>query len=407
MAVANTNAFHRAGYSDLQRVEAPVGGELGRYPDGTINGLLQEQAMNLVGHLLKPVPQDSITEGLATASRWALRHGITSATEPGISGDLIGNGPADARAFQAAIEQDALKIRLTVMPYITALHSLGDIGGTDGWGLDLGIRSGFGNERLRIGPVKVASDGSLIGRTAAMCCDYHDVPGNKGFLQWDAGELKEMLTDAHRNGWQIAAHVIGDHALDVVLDIFDVAQQQMPRQDARHRIEHAAVASNMQIDRIVKGKYIPVPQGRFISALGDGFLAALGDERVELAYRMRSFLDAGVVLPGSTDAPVVPGEALLSMHDMVNRTTAAGTAMNPAEALTAAEALRAYTYGSAYAVHEENIKGTLLAGKLADLVVLSDDLLQVSPDQIKNIEVRATMVGGKFEYDAEGTWAAA
>src|SRR5699024_6465359 len=169
-----------------------------------------------------------------------------------------------------------------------------------------------------------------------MCCDYHDVPGNKGFLQWDAGELKEMLTDAHRNGWQIAAHAIGDHALDVVLDIFDAAQQQMPRRDARHRIEHAAVASYMQIDRIVKGKYIPVPQGRFISALGDGFLTALGDERVELAYRMRSFLDAGIVLPGSTDAPVVPGEALLSIHDMVNRTTAAGTAMNPAESLTAA-----------------------------------------------------------------------
>src|SRR5699024_9993806 len=153
---------------------------LGRYTDGSINGLLQEQAMNLVGHLLKPVPQDSIVEGLATASRWAIRHGITSATEPGISGDLIGNGPADARAFQTAIEQDALKIRLTVMPYITALHSLGDIGRTDGRGLDLGVRTGFGNERLRIGPVKVASDGSLIGRTAAMCCDYHDVPGNKG-----------------------------------------------------------------------------------------------------------------------------------------------------------------------------------------------------------------------------------
>lgn len=407
MAVANTHAFHRAGHSDLKRMEAPAGGELGRYTDGSINGLLQEQAMNLVGHLLKPVPQDSIVEGLATASRWAIRHGITSATEPGISGDLIGNGPADARAFQTAIEQDALKIRLTVMPYITALHSLGDIGGTDGWGLDLGVRTGFGNERLRIGPVKVASDGSLIGRTAAMCCDYHDVPGNKGFLQWDASELKEMLTDAHRNGWQIAAHAIGDRALDVVLDIFDAAQQQMPRHDARHRIEHTAIASDQQIERIVQGKYIPVPQGRFISALGDGFLTALGDERAEFAYRMRSFLDAGIVLPGSTDAPVVPGEALLSIHDMVNRMTASGTAINPSEALTAAQALRAYTYGSAYAVHEEHIKGTLSAGKLADLVVLSDDLLQVSSDQIRNIEVRATMVGGKFEYDAEGTWAAA
>lgn len=407
MAVANTSAFRRAGHSDLERLEAPSGGELGRYSDGSINGLLQEQAMNLVGHLMKPLPQGDIVEGLATASQWAIRHGITSATEPGISGDMIGNGPADARAFQTAIEQDALKVRLTVMPYITALHSLGDIGGTDGWGLDLGLNSGFGNDRLRIGPVKVASDGSLIGRTAAMCCDYHDVPGNSGFLQWDAAELKEMLTAAHRNGWQIATHAIGDRALDVVLDILDEAQQQVPRRDPRHRIEHTAVASDQQITRIVQGKYVPVPQGRFISALGDGFLTALGSERAHLAYRMRSFVDAGVILPGSTDAPVVPGEALLSIHDMVNRTTANGTVINAGEALTAEQALHAYTHGSAYAVHDEKTKGMLSVGKLADLVVLSDDLLQVSPENIKNIEVRATMVGGTFEYDAEGQWASA
>lgn len=407
MAVANTHAFHRAGHTDLATLEPPSGGELGRYHDGSVNGLLQEQAMNLIGHLLKPVPQEDIIRGLATASRWALRNGITSATEPGVSGDLIGNGPADVRAFQTAIARDELQVRMTVMPYITALHSLGDISGTEGWGMDLGMVSGFGNDRLRIGPVKVASDGSLIGRTAAMCCDYHDVPGNSGFLQWEAHELREMLIDAHCNGWQIAAHAIGDRALDVVLDIFDDAHGLLPRHDPRHRIEHTAVASDQQIQRIISGRYIPVPQGRFISTLGDGFLSALGTERVELAYRMRSFVDSGVELPGSTDAPVVPGEALVSIHDMVNRTTDGGTIINAAEALTVGQALRAYTHGSAYAVHEEHLKGMLTVGKLADLVVLSDDLFQVRTDQIKHLEVRATMVDGTFAYDAEGVWATA
>lgn len=402
MAVANTAAFERAGHTDLSLVTAPSGGELGRDEDGTPNGLLQEQAMNLVAHLLKPVPQDDIVDGLATASRWALAHGITSATEPGISGDLIGNGPADARAFQRALDEDLLRIRLTVMPYITALHGLGDIGrGAQGWGLDLGLRSGFGSDRLRIGPVKVASDGSLIGRTAAMCCDYHDTPGNQGLLQWSPEDLRRMLLDAHRNGWQIAAHAIGDRALDVVLDVYDEAQRRDPRPDPRHRIEHTAIASDTQLRRIVAGGYIPVPQGRFISELGDGFVAALGEERATLAYRMRSFVDAGVVLPGSSDAPVVPGEPLLSIHDMVNRTTAGGTVLNAAEALTAEQALRAYTYGSAYAVHEEHLKGQLTVGRLADLVVLSEDLLRVPAHRIRDIQVRATMVGGRFEYDAD------
>lgn len=405
MAVANTAAFRRAGHGELETIKVPSGGVVSRNSDNSVNGLLEEQAMTLVSHALKPVPQGEIIEGLAVASKWALKHGITSATEPGIAGDLIGNGPADLRAFQDAFDQGVLKIRLTVMPYITALHSLGDIGQAEGWGLDMGMRSGFGNDSLRIGPVKVLSDGSLIGRTAAMCCDYFDSPGNSGYLQWDEQELRGMLRDAHRNGWQIAAHAIGDHALDVVLDIFDEAQREMHRPDIRHRIEHTAMASNAQVKRIAQGGYIPVPQGRFISSLGDGFVNALGEERVELAYRMRSFVDAGVVLPGSTDAPVVPGEAILSIHDMVNRRSSTGAPINLEESLSVEQALRAYTYGSAYAVHEEKVKGSLSPGKLADLVVLSDDLLEIDPKQIKDIQVRATMVGGKFEYDAKGTWA--
>ena len=402
MAVASTEAFRLAGHPDPDALEAPPGGSVVRV-DGVATGLLQEQAMALVNHVLRPVPQDDLVAALGAASAWALRNGLTSATEPGIGGRMIGHGPADARAFQTARERGVLRTRITAMPFVDALHGLGRVDeGLEGWGLDLGIRTGLGDEWFRLGPVKIMSDGSLIGRTAAMCCDYADSPGNSGFLQTEAATLHEAIVRSHENGWQVATHAIGDRALDVVLDAYEEAQRRTPRTDARHRIEHVGVASDEQVARIVAAGLVPVPQGRFLSALGDGILAALGAERTELAYRMRSFVEAGVELPGSTDAPVVPGEPILSIHDMVNRRSAGGTPIAPGEALTARQALRAYTVGSAHAVFEETRKGTLGRGMLADLVVLSDDLLAVAPERIREVQVRATMAGGVFGHDAEG-----
>ncbi len=402
MAVASTAAFRLAGHADPDALVAPPGGSIVRV-DGVTTGLLQEQAMALVSSVLRPVPQEDLVAAIGAASAWALRNGLTSVTEPGIGGRLIGHGPADARAFQVARDRGVLRTRITAMPFLDALHELGRVDdGLEGWGLDLGIRTGLGDEWFRLGPVKIISDGSLIGRTAAMCCDYADSPGNAGYLQSDAAALREGIVRSHENGWQVATHAIGDQALDVVLDAYEEAQRRAPRTGARHRIEHVGVASDEQVARIVAAGLVPVPQGRFISALGDGFLAALGPERTELVYRMRSFVDAGVELPGSTDAPVVPGEPIRSMHDMVNRRSATGTPIAPHEALTAAQALRAYTVGSAHAVFEETRKGTLRRGMLADLVVLSDDLLAVAPERIGDVQVRATMVGGGFGHDAQG-----
>jgi predicted amidohydrolase YtcJ len=402
MAVASTEAFRRAGHPDPDAVEAPVGGSIPR-TDGIATGLLQEQAMALVSHALRPVPQEDIVRALAAASEWALRHGLTSVTEPGLGGHLIGHGPADVRAFQLARERGVLHTRVTAMPFVDALHDLGRVDDDlDGWGLDMGIRTGLGDEWLRLGPVKVVADGSLIGRTAAMCCDYRDTPGNAGYLQMEADALRTSVLRAHENGWQVATHAIGDRALDVVLDGYEEAQRLSPRPDARHRIEHVGIASDEQVARIVAGRVIPVPQGRFISVLGDGFATALDEDRLHQAYRMRSFVEAGVELPGSTDAPVVPGEPLLSLHDMVNRRSATGRPIAPLEALTPMQALRSYTIGSAHAVREESYKGSLAPGMLADLVVLSDDLLAVAPEHIRDLEVQATMVGGEFLYDTTG-----
>lgn len=162
-----------------------------------------------------------------------------------------------------------------------------------------------------------------------------------GLLAFEREQLRRYIVEAHRCGWQVATHAIGDAALDVVLDAYEEAGRSHPRVDVRHRIEHAGVASDAQVARIAELGLIPVPQGRFLSETGDGLLAALGPERGRLAYRMRSFLDAGVVLPGSSDAPVVASDPLLSIHDMVNRRTASGAPIGPDEAVTAREALYA------------------------------------------------------------------
>jgi predicted amidohydrolase YtcJ len=147
---------------------------------------------------------------------------------------------------------------------------------------------------------------------------------------------------------------------------------------------------------------LPVGQGRFATELGDGMLAAVGPERHSWLYRQRSLLDAGIVLAGSSDRPVVTGAPLLGLHDMVNRRTAAGAAFNAGEAVTAAQALRAYTWGSAYASHAEQAKGSIEAGKLADFAVLSEDPTVVSPGRIAGLEVVATIVGGEVRYSVLG-----
>lgn len=402
MAAASTAAFARAGFAGREGVPDVPGGHVVRDADGRAAGLLQETAMHLVEQVLRPEPAEEWIANIAAGAQAAVEAGLTSVTEPGIGvTDGIGNGPADLDAYMRARERGLLGVRMTVMPYITALHDCGAFEPGSRWyGLDLGLRTGFGDERLRVGPTKMLSDGSLIGRSAAMCCDYHDTPGNKGLLQFSREQIRTYVLEAHRCGWQIATHAIGDAALDVILDAYDEAQRSHPRPGARHRIEHAAVTSDAQVARIAQLGLIPVPQGRFLSEIGDGLLTALGPERARLAYRMRSFLDAGVVLPGSSDAPVVAGAPLLGIHDMVNRRTAAGAPLAAHEAVTVREALHAYTVGSAHAVHEEHRKGTLARGMLADFTVLDDDLLRVAPERIADLTVGATVVGGRIAHDA-------
>jgi predicted amidohydrolase YtcJ len=360
----------------------------------TETGLIEEQAQQLVGALRYPLPRAQLVSAIAAASAQYRRDGITSCTEAGIGLGWIGHSPVEAAAYQEARDTGALGVRVRLMVTGDTVHALD--GEPGALGLDLGLRTGFGDDHLRLGAVKVFSDGSLIGRTSAMCCDFADEVGNKGYLQAPAEELRERIVGAHAGGWQVAVHAIGDHAIDLVLDAFAEAQRRFPRADPRHRIEHCGVTRPDQVARLAELGVIPVPQAVFVSQIGDGMRTALGEERVPWCYRHRSFLDAGLVVPGSSDRPVVKGAPLLGIHDMVNRRTGSGAPFAPAEAVTPLEALAAYTLGSAYASFDEKHKGSITPGKLADLAVLSADPTTIAPDEIAGIKVQATFVGGQF-----------
>ncbi|TVT53611.1 amidohydrolase [Amycolatopsis rhizosphaerae] len=384
------------GSSVLERLDlanVPVGGDVVLGADGSPTGLLREQAQLLLRPLIYPTPVETLVTAIDRAGQRYLAEGITSVQEAGIGGGLVGESPAELAAYQLARDRGVLRVRSTVMVSSAVLHDLSDGGG---FGLDLGLRTGLGDEWLRIGPVKLFADGSLIGRTAAMDEDFAGEPGNRGYFQLPEDELVRTIARAHEAGWQIATHAIGDRAISTVLSAYEAALAKHPRPGHRHRIEHCGVLPPKALSRLAALGLIPVPQGRFVSEIGDGMAAALGPHRVPWCYRLRSFLDAGCVLPGSSDRPVVDGAPLLGLLDMVRRRTSSGRPFGPEERLTAAEALRAYTFGSAYAAFREHELGTIEPGKLADFAVLSAD--PTDEECLPEALVLATVVGGSLAY---------
>jgi hypothetical protein len=319
--------------------EPIAGGVVELDADGEPTGLLEERAQSLVQSLVLPRSIEQIAAAIGRAHERYLAEGLTSVCDAGIAGSWIGQSPIELAAFQLARETGRLRVRTTVMISSDVLHDTG-AHASDGieQGLDAGIRSGLGDEWLRIGPLKVFSDGSLIGRTCWMNEGFSDQPGNTGYPQADPHDLRRTIIAAHRAGWQVATHAIGDAAVGFVLDCYAEALELAPRADHRHRIEHCAITTDESLARIAALGVIPVPQGRFVGEIGDGMLAALGPERGRSAYRLKGFLEAGVALPGSSDRPVVDGRPLLGIADMVMRRTESGRPFGPEEALTPEEA---------------------------------------------------------------------
>lgn len=379
------------------------GGRVVRDADGEPTGLLEEGAMSLVQELLVPYAEETIVDALDRASQAYLAQGITSVHEAGIGGGWIGHSGSELGAYLTARDSGRLRTRVTLMPVSDVYHPVEGYAERDAVGLDLGIRTGFGDEMLRLGPMKIFTDGSLIGHTCAMHEGFADEPDNVGYYQGEADELTRRIVAAHRAGWQVASHAIGDRAIDLVLDAYETAARY-PRTGPPHRIEHCAVTSPAQVDRIVSAGVVPVPQGSLVRHVGDGMVRSLG-ERSDWCYRVASFVRRGVPVPTSTDRPVVDGAPFATIHALLTRRTVTGTVVAPDEAVTLEEALMGATTWAARAVGIDREVGQVVPGQLADLTVLDASLEQTVRDDVDallSVGVEMTVLAGEIAYRAPG-----
>ena len=361
---------------------------LRRLPGITSDGWLTENEQLAARTLRLPYSIDEIVGELRRSADQVLAQGVTMCAEAGIGAGLIASSPLEAAAYQRA----QLPIRMQLMVSAYVLHDVA-ADPTDGItrAIDLGLHTGFGDDMVSLGAMKLWTDGGMIARTAAMSEPYAGTD-NVGQLAESEEFMRAAIIDGHNAGWQLAIHAIGDRAIDFTLDAVARAQSARPRPDARHRIEHCGLVRPEQLDRIAALGMIPVVQPTFLWAYGDDYSEIMGPQRAPWLYRGRSFLDHGITVAGSSDRPVADGAPLRAIEFMVRRRSSGGRAVGPDEAITVEEAIRAYTLGSAYACRKEHVLGSLTPGKLADLVVLGDD--PRTSDAIADIPVLATMVGG-------------
>lgn len=383
MCVVNTYALNQAGIG--RGTPDPFGGHIDVDGDGEPTGLLQETAQELLGVPFLPTDPSELARYLQTAGQACLAAGITSGHEAGIF------APGEFGVLQRAWADGTLALRTYMMIRTPMLDALEGVG----------FYTGFGDDMLRVGSIKVISDGSLIGRTAAVCEPFrHAEDDDLGLAMYTSDELDDLVWRGHRAGWQMAIHAIGDRAIGMCLDAFDRAQARLPRADHRHRIEHCGILRPDLIARMARMGVIPVSQPPFIAEFGDGFLEHLSSERSRLTYPLRSLLDAGIPVAGSSDSPVSSYQPLIGIQAAVTERTQSGHDFVPDEALTVEEALGMYTRNAAYAAFDEHVKGSVTPGKYGDFAVLGQDPRAVAGDEIGQIPVVATIRGGHIVYEA-------
>ena len=260
-----------------------------------------------------------------------------------------------------------------------------------------GVRTGFGDEVFRIGAVKFGADGSASERTMAMSTPFEGRPGDHGILTMSQEEIHEAVENAHRNDFQIGIHANGDIAIDMVLNAYERVQSLWPRPDPRHRIEHCSLVNPDLLRRIKATGSIPTPFYTYVHYHGNKWVY-YGEEKMRWMFAHKSFLDYDIPVAPASDYTPGPYEPLMGIQSMVTRKDWMGRVWGPNQRISIDEALKICTMNGAYASFEENIKGSITAGKLADFVILAEDPHDVDPDQIKNIEIVRTVVGGTTMY---------
>ena len=365
----------------------PEHGEIMRDDHGEPTGVFFEDAMELIDRKIPQVPMSELAAAMRDAIPHAHRAGLTSVHDF--------DGARALQAWQILKENEQLNLRVSkTIPVYLLDHAIA-----------LGLRSGFGDSWLRINSVKAFADGALGPRTALMIDPYEGEPENRGITVTDKEEMFENVRKASRAGLSSTIHAIGDKANHDVIDVYAaIRQDEAARGDSRlrHRIEHVQLLHPDDFNRLAQFNIIASMQP--IHATSDMLIAEKywGRGRSAGGYTWRTQLNAGAKLAFGSDAPIESFDPLLGIHAAVTRRRADGTpnaeGWFPDQKLSVQEAVHGFTLGAAYASYEEKTKGSLARGKLADLVVLDQDIFTIDPMEILNTKVLATMIDGKFEW---------
>lgn len=395
---ASSRALQLAGVDD-HHAPTMEGGVVVVGSDGRPTGVLEERAMALVQEILLPYPLASIERALQLATEHYAREGLTSVTDAGVAGGWIGHAPAELAAYQSARDAGLLRTRMQVMPVMDALSPIpGHDSEPARRGFGAGMRTGWGDEWLQLGPVKLFTDGSILGRTAQMREEYENCPGYHGYLQDDPDAMRARVAEAAAAGWSLALHAVGDAALDFALDAIESAVRANGIPSVPNRVEHGMVVRPDQLERLAALQIACVVQPSFITSFGEGIRGPVGKQRGEWSIRARSQLDAGMPLAFSSDRPVAPGAPLLGIESFAARVSEEGLLYGGHERISVDEAVHAATVGSATVTGQQATKGRLKPGQLADMVLLAEHPNDVAVGDIRSIPVRATIAGGTFTH---------
>ena len=385
-ALANSAALRLAGVTS--QTPEPPGGTIVRDAQGNPTGDLKDAAMDLVARVVPPLSHEQRLRAVRRALEYAASLGVTSVQN-------MNPDYADIAAYAELLQFGELTTRIYGAPLIDGVDDQAKIG----------IRHAFGGPFFRIGALKGFADGSLGSRTAYFFEPFSDEPDNHGLLGEEMQPLSKMrdrMMKADAAGLQLCTHAIGDQAISTVLDLYTDVVRAHHGMERRLRIEHAQHMAAKDFARFAQLDVIASVQP--YQAIDDGRWAEarIGHDRASRTYAFRTFLNHGVHLAFGTDWDVAPLNPMLGVYAAVTRATLDGKNPDgwfPEQKLTVAESVEAYTMGSAYAEFQDKEKGSITPGKLADMVLLSDDIFSIEPAKIRDVKVLKTIVGGKVVWD--------
>lgn len=361
----------------------PQGGEYEKDSEGKLTGCAKETASDMFDMLVKhDFSREERAEGVKLISQMMAKSGITSVT------DAQGT-PDDLQAYKDAHESGDLRLRVYCMLDYMYLDQM----------IAQGIKTGMGDDWVKVGGMKITCDGSISERTARLSQPYAGRPDDYGILVMDEAQLYPYAKKAYDAGWQIGVHANGDVGIDITLKLFERLYKESPKPNQRFRIEHCTIINDDLVQRMKALEVIPLPFSTYVYYHGEK-MKAYGEERLKNMFALRSFIDAGLRPTQTSDYPPGPFEPMMALQSSVTRTDIKGNVWGANQRVSVEEAIAIGTINGAYSTFEENNKGSLEVGKLADLTVLGRDPFKEDSATLITIPIERTMAGGKWTYES-------